>query len=206
MIVHSYISGEMMPRSRKQFEEIRENSRKRIMDAALELFANNGYYHTPISAIAKKAGVSTGLMYNYFASKEILLEEIMNEGLHLIEEMMGVLLTMEDPRQQLKFMIDSSFQVIKGEDEHFWWLYFYLMMQPNLPKNVFQLFGSMIEDAFKWISGIFAKLGYENPDLEARIFSALGDGIMLHYYMIGKDTYPIEDVVRYMHKLYQTDK
>ena len=195
-----------MPRSKKQFEEIRGQSRKRIMEAALELFANDGYHRTTINSIARKAGVSTGLMYNYFDSKEILLEEIIKEGLHLIEELMAKLLKIDNPRTQLKFMIDSSFELIHGEDEQFWRLYFHLTMQPNLPANLFEIFGEMLKGALQWMSGVFEKLGYDNPEMAARIFLALEDGIMLHYYMIGEDNYPLEEVINYMHKLYQTDK
>jgi len=62
-----------MPRTEKQFEEIREFRKAMIMDVALELFANEGYYPTSISKIASKAGISKGLMYNYFKSKEVLI-------------------------------------------------------------------------------------------------------------------------------------
>ena len=54
-----------MPKTKEQFEEIRNKSKAAIIEAALELFANNGFHNTSITQIAKKAGVSKGLMYNY---------------------------------------------------------------------------------------------------------------------------------------------
>jgi len=42
------------------------------MNTALQLFENNGYESTSISKIALTAGVSKGLMYNYFPSKVAL--------------------------------------------------------------------------------------------------------------------------------------
>ena len=60
----------MSPRTPQQFEEIREEKMTLIMDIALEHFANEGYHTTTINHIARHAGISKGLMYNYFESKE----------------------------------------------------------------------------------------------------------------------------------------
>ena len=43
------------------------------MDVALQHFANKGFHATTIYHIAEHAGISKGLMYNYFNSKEELL-------------------------------------------------------------------------------------------------------------------------------------
>ena len=66
----------MSPRTPEQFEEMREERKAHIMNVALEHFAKEGYHKTTISHIARHAGMSKGLMYNYFTSKESLLFEI----------------------------------------------------------------------------------------------------------------------------------
>ena len=53
-------------------------SRKRIVDSALALFAENGFDGTATQKIADHAGVPTGLVFYYFPSKEHLLAEILN--------------------------------------------------------------------------------------------------------------------------------
>lgn len=63
----------MSPRTKAQNKEIREQSRQQIIDAAFELFAETGYQKTSIAAISKKAGISKGLIYHYFESKEDVL-------------------------------------------------------------------------------------------------------------------------------------
>ena len=65
-----------MPRTPEQFEEIRKEKRLLIKKTALQLFAENGYENSTISSIAQAAGISKGLMYNYFKSKEELLQDI----------------------------------------------------------------------------------------------------------------------------------
>ncbi len=48
-------------------------SKEAILDAALEVFRERGYEGTTIPAIAHRAGIAQGTLYNYFPSKEKLL-------------------------------------------------------------------------------------------------------------------------------------
>jgi len=61
-----------------------------IMNAALLLFVSKGFVATKIEDIAKKAGVSKGTVYLYFASKEVLFKEMVYElmvpKIHKVEE------------------------------------------------------------------------------------------------------------------------
>jgi AcrR family transcriptional regulator len=50
-----------------------EERRRQILTAATKLFSQQGYYRTTIQAIAKEAGVSTGLIYQYFHDKDDVL-------------------------------------------------------------------------------------------------------------------------------------
>ena len=50
-----------------------EERRRQILTAATKLFSQRGFYRTTIQAIAKEAGVSTGLIYQYFHDKDDVL-------------------------------------------------------------------------------------------------------------------------------------
>jgi AcrR family transcriptional regulator len=52
-----------------------EQTRAAIVEAALQLFGENGYEAATMRAIAQRAGVSTGNAYYYFGSKEELIQE-----------------------------------------------------------------------------------------------------------------------------------
>jgi AcrR family transcriptional regulator len=52
------------------------NKREAVMAAALELFVERGFFGTAVPEIADKAGVGAGTIYRYFASKEVLVNEI----------------------------------------------------------------------------------------------------------------------------------
>jgi TetR/AcrR family fatty acid metabolism transcriptional regulator len=63
-----------------QSEAFRGTSkRERILRAAVDVFARNGYFNAKVSEIAKAAGVADGTIYLYFDGKEDLLITIFRE-------------------------------------------------------------------------------------------------------------------------------
>ncbi|MFD7491210.1 TetR/AcrR family transcriptional regulator [Streptomyces sp. NPDC059832] len=57
-------------------EATRIAHRERLLDAARQLLAEGGYPAASISALARRAGVATGSVYNHFASKQELLAAV----------------------------------------------------------------------------------------------------------------------------------
>ena len=57
----------------------RGTARGRLLDAAEELFASHGFAGTTTRQIAERAGVSTGMVFYHFPSKEALLETLLAE-------------------------------------------------------------------------------------------------------------------------------
>ncbi len=55
------------------------DKRTDIMQAALELIAEQGFHGAPMAEIAEKAGVGAGTIYRYFESKDILITELYRE-------------------------------------------------------------------------------------------------------------------------------
>jgi len=58
--------------------EQKEKRRQEILEYSLELFITKGFHNTKISDIAKGLNISTGLLFNYFDSKESLYDELIN--------------------------------------------------------------------------------------------------------------------------------
>lgn len=65
-----------MPRNKQQFEAMRSATKEKIITAGLQLFSYKGLAATNIQDIATLAGISTGLMYHYYKSKEELFTEL----------------------------------------------------------------------------------------------------------------------------------
>jgi len=59
-----------------RFQRRKENRPAEITAAALEAFAENGYAATRVDEVAKRAGVSKGLLYLYFKTKEELFKAV----------------------------------------------------------------------------------------------------------------------------------
>src|SRR5213592_493548 len=60
------------PKRRGKRVENKENTRRAILRAALDLFAEKGFYRTTTKAISRKAGIAEGTLFNYFETKEDL--------------------------------------------------------------------------------------------------------------------------------------
>ncbi len=56
-----------------------EQTRKKIIAAALDVFMDQGFSDARVADICKKAGVAKGSMYNYFQTKESLFESVLQE-------------------------------------------------------------------------------------------------------------------------------
>src|SRR5688572_19020137 len=68
-----------------QREEKSERSRRAVLDAALHLFAHQGYRATAVRDIADRARVSTGNVYHHFPDKETIFRALIEEYLEITE-------------------------------------------------------------------------------------------------------------------------
>ena len=64
----------------KRGRPLTDDKRRRILDAALRAFAERGYHGTAVPEVAAAGTVSTGTLYHYFASKEILVNEVYRDA------------------------------------------------------------------------------------------------------------------------------
>jgi AcrR family transcriptional regulator len=129
----------MSPRTPKQFEEIREEKIALIMDTALEHFANEGYYRTTINHIARHAGISKGLMYNYFESKEALLKTIIHKSVNEIYKYLDIDRDGYLSGEEFEFFI-RKINVLLKEKRYFWRLLMQLLMQNDAREQFLKAF------------------------------------------------------------------
>ena len=129
----------MSPRTSKQYEEIREEKIALIMDTALEHFANEGYFSTTINHIARHAGISKGLMYNYFESKEALLKAIMHKSIAEVLNYFDIDRDGYLSEEEFEFFI-RKINVMLKEKRLFWRLLFQLLMQNDVREQFLKSF------------------------------------------------------------------
>lgn len=181
----------MSPRSKEQFEELREASVRKILDASLELFGTKGFEATSISMIAAQAGISKGLIYNYFESKEALLDALIQDLMKIGDEMMTQIFT-DDPRETMRRLIVSIFSWLKANDRVNRLI---IGLSTSLDKFRFihdmangKLVGYLI-----MLEDLLNQIGIPNAKTEARILATFFDGLALHF-MLMKEDYPMEEV------------
>jgi len=171
-----------------------------ILDTSLELFANEGYYPTSISSIAKAAGISKGLIYNYFDSKEDIIRTIIIQGIKDLAELFdpnndGIL-----TKDEIRYFIEEMFETIK-QDQHFWKLYFMIFMQPPVLKLVEKPFSELLHSSLDMLVEYFRSQGYKDPETEAILLGAILDGIGFHF-VLNPDGFPTDKVKERIIKMY----
>ena len=70
----------MSPRSKEANQEVLDKRRNQILSAALKVFSERGFAATKISNIASEAGLSHGLMYHYFKTKDEIFVELVRSA------------------------------------------------------------------------------------------------------------------------------
>ena len=79
------------------------DKRRVILDAAVRVFARDGYHTSRVGDIAEEAGIAHGLLYHYFSSKDEVLATIFRENWgELIEAFHRVEASDEPPDEQLR--------------------------------------------------------------------------------------------------------
>ena len=73
----------MSPRGKKLNEQMRAEAMAKITRAALEVFAEHGYYGTTMEQIMRVSGLSKGLVYHYFSSKEKVFFHLVDSALEI---------------------------------------------------------------------------------------------------------------------------
>lgn len=181
-----------MPRSKEQFREIRELKRKQIMDSALEIFAEKGFAATSINMIATNAGISKGLIYNYFTSKEDLINTIALIGFD--EFLVGIDRNNDGKltEDELIYFIGNTFEKLQT-NTHYWKLYFLLMVQPEVIKLIEAKLMEFAIPLFISLEAYYKSKGVQNPMAHARLIGAVLDGVCLNY-VIEPDNFPLEDI------------
>ena len=86
--------------------------RRQILDAAIVVFARQGFHNCRVSDIAAEAGVAYGLVYHYFDSKDQMLNEVFSERWSLLLEASAEAdRSLDTPREKLAavagFIIES---------------------------------------------------------------------------------------------------
>lgn len=97
------------PKQRRAIEK-----KTAILQASYALFCEKGYHQTNTAEIARRAGVSTGIVYSYFADKHDILMAIVQQYIAQLEEALQDTLAMLPEKQSLAQIFATVIHVVRA--------------------------------------------------------------------------------------------
>jgi AcrR family transcriptional regulator len=159
----------------------RAASRRKLLQSARELFGKLGFAGTTMDAVARGAGVSKGLAYNYFRDKAAVLDALMEEHHRALLTRLNGLPRQEDPLRELSEMVDAVLDQAHRDPEGTR-LNLGLLLQPATAPAVlraklhlkpeFAAYFARLEEAF-------VELDTPDPRADALFFTAALNGLVL---------------------------
>lgn len=109
MMIHSFSErGHPVKSNRPKYNQ--------IIDAAVIIIAQNGYYQAQVSKIAKQAGVADGTIYLYFKNKEDILISLFHEKMgYFVEQIEEELKGKSSASEKLYVLIQKHFQILSED-------------------------------------------------------------------------------------------
>ncbi len=130
-----------MPRTEEANQHIREKRREQILKAAAQVFARKGLADTSIAEIAVTAGVSHGLIYRHFASKEEVFAAVVEQSLEQAQQLAQAALAQKGTAwERLRWIIE---QMIPGRSlanrPQYFLVVLYALTNEGVPEHVHRM-------------------------------------------------------------------
>ena len=89
---------------------------QQIIDAAIRVFARNGYYNSRVSDIAREAGIASGTIYLYFKTKDDILVTLFREKMaEWVAQVRRRIADEPDAVAKIRRLIALHFSVLEGD-------------------------------------------------------------------------------------------
>lgn len=118
-----------MGRNEESNRRIRDERREQILNAALKVFARKGAGSAKVSDIASAAGVSHGLVYQYFKSKEVIFETLVENAIELTRQAVEMISKIPaSPINKIKLFFEGFIQDLERQRQEGDYPYYFLIM------------------------------------------------------------------------------
>jgi len=93
-----------------------ERKHQKILQAAVKVFSEKGFYNSRVSEIAKEANVADGTIYLYFKNKDDLLISLFEEEFgKIVKDMRAELVKENDPLQKIKRFAITHLSIVSNQ-------------------------------------------------------------------------------------------
>src|SRR5216110_1264927 len=102
-----------------QLDSMRDSAKpQQIVDAAIRVFARNGYYNSRVSDIAREAGIASGTIYLYFRTKDEILVTLFREKMaQWVSGLRKDIAAERDPLAKIRKIVALHFKVLEDNPE-----------------------------------------------------------------------------------------
>ncbi|GAA0431757.1 MAG: TetR/AcrR family transcriptional regulator [Bacillota bacterium] len=144
----------MAPLNEDQLSQIRNERKDQIMRAALTVFAENGVKLTKVGMIAKEAGISHGLLYHYFHSKDEVLYQSLKWAMQGTDELFKEIQTLQlSPLGKIKHF--TRIAIEEGNSDIFRVIQHITKSSYPIPAQIHELIESSGNSYFKELLPLF---------------------------------------------------
>jgi TetR/AcrR family transcriptional repressor of bet genes len=161
--------------------------RQQLIDAAIASIHEHGFSSATVARIARKAGVSTGIVHHYFADKNDLLAATMRAMLDILRrDAVEGMRSAKDPIQRIYAIIHASYGDEQfGEEVFSAWLALYGNARDSAKlQRILHVYHRRLHSNLLY--NLIPLIGRERADEVALGIGALIDGLWLRYALTGR--------------------
>ena len=164
--------------------------RRQVLDVGLEVFARHGYHETSMSALAAEAGVTKPVLYQHFASKHDLFEELLSETGDRLMRAIEASEVEDTPRRRVEAGFRSFFRFFEERPAAFALLYgTSLAVDPDFRRDA-----RRVRDTFaEYLASLIRTVDHESALAMAAGINGLSEGMIRHW-MHEEDPRPAEEM------------
>ena len=173
------------------------DKKQKTIQAAIELFAAQGYEKTSIAQICESAKVSKGLVFHHFKNKDDLLRAVFVRMAEIINEVgENVNSVSEEVSVKEKFihLLEHIFlSMINPEQKLFYQFDYQVKCQPSMRLILKDLLDERYKLMISTFQDVLCDIPAANPLVDSHALIAEIDGIALNY-LFAKDDYPLTEI------------
>jgi TetR/AcrR family transcriptional repressor of bet genes len=165
--------------------------RHQLVEAAISVIHEQGFNHATVARIARRAGVSSGMVHHYFKDKDELLFATMR---HLLAELRvdasARLKAASDPSARIRAIIDASFGDAQFDERVFsaWLALYGNARQSDRLQRILGIYHRRLRSGL--LHDLKHLIGVEDAHRLAEGIGAMIDGLWLRYALTGKPDDP----------------
>lgn len=143
----------------KLSDEVIEEKKGRIEEAARQLFIKQGFHATSMRDIARRTGTSLGNLYNYYRTKEEILESITSKYQKVIDARLRAIFDdIEEPFQPASLIRFGGLVKEMVNDHHDFWLLMYIDILEFENRHFRKMFEGLARNLRRRFSAYFTEL------------------------------------------------